>query len=301
VNAPVSSRETGIRVAVRSAADIFDFVDQIDRRAVGELVFRDIGKSKEVRGVVFIEAGRVCWAAARGLARRLTELLIARSPGMDATAMEELFRRCQQERAPLGEFLVARGIVQPAELRSALFQHTAESLDALCVNDVEAGWCLRSGRGYSPRFTFSTSELLAHTLARALSPTERAISADAESILPATFAPGEWGAGFVRGAGAMPSPIVVHGALPETTKDVLRVGKWAASVLDLSATFQEEDALVTSMEWPLEQRSPRAESVFVAWRLAIGSSHQAFIAGKMSPQGPARILNRRAQVRRTSE
>jgi hypothetical protein len=298
LTAPVSSRETGIRVAVRSASDVFDFIDRIDRAAVGELVIRTVGESKEVRGVVFIEAGRVCWAAARGLARRLTELLIARSPGMDGRAMEELFRRCQQEGAPLGEFLVARGIVHPTELRKALLEHTAESLDVLCANDVEAGWCPRSGRGYSPRFTFSTTELLARNLRRALSPEERAMTSEVAELLPTTFAEDEWGAGFVRGVGALPSPVVVHGAVPATTRDVLCVGKWAASVLDLAATFQDDDALVTSME---KLTGAHAGAVFVAWRLQNGSSCQAFVAGQMNPQGPARILNRRARARRTSE
>lgn len=307
MTAPVSSRETGIRVAVRTAADIFDFVDRIDRGAVGELVIRNTVPPKDIRGVVFIEGGRVCWAAARGLARRLTELLVARSPGIDTIAMEELVRRCQQEGAPIGEYLVTHGLVQPAELRRALFEHTAESLDALCTSDAEAGWCLRTGRGYSPRFTFSTSELLARTLnrglveARELTPE---ITSEIEAILP-TFTRDEWGAAFVRGNGAMPSPIVAHGDLPATTRDVLRVGKWAASVLDLAATFQDTEALVSSIgSIGVGSSGGHAGSVFVTWRLGVGSPHQAFIAGRMNPHGPARILNRRAHLiraRRTSE
>lgn len=292
MTAPVSYRETGIRLTVRRVTDVCDFVDQLDRKAVGELVIRGADGVREARGVVLVESGRICWAAARGLARRLTALLVARSPGMDEGRMESLFRQCRSENVPLGEFLVARGIVAPGDLRTALLQHTMESLDALCATGAQAEWCLRRGAGYNPRFTFSTSELLVGASTDQMSLEEQAIRAVAEATLSTRFATGEWGAAFVRGNSAVPKPVAVHGELPETTTIFLRVGQWAASALDLASTFQDEDAMVSTVD-------DARDAVLVAWRCGDPRGNGAFIAGRTTSRGPARILNLRARERRT--
>lgn len=283
-----------MRLAIRSAADVCDFVDRIEDGSVGELVVRSAAPPSDVRGVVFVEGGRVCWAAARGLAPRLTELLTLRAAAMSGETMEDLFRRCRDEGVPLGEFLVARGIIQSNDLRSVLLEHTVESLAKLCKPDSEGSFTLRSGKGYSPRFTFRTAEILARASRRSLSPSELDASVEMEARLPTAFVSGEWGAAYLRGGGATPSPIAVHGELPDKTSDVLRVGKWAASALDLASTFDGEDTFVTAMD-----EGGGVSSVFVAWPHGAGP-HRAFIAGRMSPRGPARLLNQRAQARRTN-
>ena len=255
-------------MTVRSTTDVCTFVDALDRGVAGELLVR----ADDVSGVVFVERGRICWAAARGLARRLTELLLARAPGIDAANLEELFRQCHASGAPLGETLVDRAIVSAENLRSALLVHTAESLTALCRNPSRMAWRARTGPGYSPRFTFTTTELLAESLG-------------GDTMLRETFITGEWGARFVRGGSAMPELVATHGVGPDTVASILLVGKWAASALDVASTFQDEDAFVSSLD---------GDSVLVAWR----GPDQSIIAGRMQPHGPARILNRRAQARR---
>ncbi|MBX3207304.1 MAG: hypothetical protein KF764_19815 [Labilithrix sp.] len=280
MTAPVSSRETGLQFAVRNAVDVCAFVDRLSHDAAGEILVAREGTL--ARGAVFVEGGRVCWAAARGLAPRLTELLI-RSSGVDAETMESNFRHCKLAGVPLGELLVARGLVRDAELRAALLQHTIESMDALCHEDASASWRPRPG-GYSPRFTFTTSEVLARSLGHA----HRGLAAASDRALDvfSNAPPGEWGAAFIRGgAFAAPSPIAARGFLPETAAAVLRVGKWAASALDVAATFQSEDAFLTAME--------AGGSSLVAWR-----HDQTIIAGRVWAQGPARILNHRATLRR---
>ena len=284
MTAPVSTRETGRRVAVRTTVDICSFVDRLTVEDVGELlVVADATTNvPAVRGAVFVESGRVCWAAARGLAPRLTQLLMKPS-GLDAAAMEDLYRRCKLERAPLGEFLVKRGVVRPEDLRTALLQHTTESLDALCDERTVASWWPRPG-GYNARFTFKTSELLAHWFAHRQGATrdERATTLEAFS----DSVPGEWGALFVRVPSvAAPLPLIVRGALPEKSFAVLRVGKWAASALDVAATFQDDDVRVTAME--------PGGTTLVAWRHEDG-----IVAGRMSANGPARLLHQRATARR---
>lgn len=284
MTASVSGRETGRHVAIRTTVDICTFVDQLALDDVGELlVVRDEAANvPSVRGAVFVERGRVCWAAARGLAPRLTQLL--REPsGLDAPAMENLYRRCKLEGAPLGEFLVARGIVRPDDLRAALLQHTTESLDALCDERALASWWPRPG-GYNARFTFKTSELLAHWFAHRHgtpgAPLGAALATFSDSV------PGEWGAVFMRVPTlAAPLPIVVRGEVPEKSLSLLRVGKWAASALDVASTFHDEDVLVTAME-------PGGTSL-VAWRY-----DGEIVAGRMGSNGPARVLHQRAATRR---
>lgn len=283
---PVSSRETGIRLPIRSALDVCSFVDRLDRAVVGELVIEHGGR---VRGAVFIEGGRVCWVAAHGLAARLTQLLMS-SSGVDAATMEGLYRRCKAEGSPLGEALVSYGIVEPEALRSALLQHTTESLLALVgETDAVGAFRRRSAGGYCPRFTFATSELLARVTAER----NRDAAAAVHEELAAFTAEreDEWGAAFVR-VGAVPLPVVLVGALPSSATGLLRVGRWAASALDVAQAFQgadggEEDTFVTSGS---------GDSALVAWRVGGGSS--TFVAGRMGKSGPARILNRRASARR---
>ena len=286
MTASVSSSETGRRVAIRprTAVDVFSFVDRLSVDDVGELLVMndEPTKAPAVRGAVFVEGGRVCWAAAHGLAPRLTQLLMAPS-GLDAGAMEHLYRRCKHERAPLGEFLVARGIVRPEDLRAALLQHTTESLDALCEERTLASWYPRPG-GYNARFTFKTSELLARWFAHRHGATGHALHGVLSAFSDST--PGEWGAVYARVPTlAAPLPVVVRGSLPEKSVSLLRVGKWAASALDVASTFQDDDVFVMSTEV--------GGTALVAWR-----HDDAIVAGRMGPNGPARVLNQRAALRR---
>lgn len=296
MTAPVSSRETGTRVPVQSTAEICTFVDRVGRGAVGEIVIRSGLSSPEVCGIVFVESGRVCWAAARGLAPRLTELLMARSTSADARAMEKLFRQCRDEQVPLGEFLVARGVVAPHDFRAALFDHTVESLEQMCSPSALADWRARPGLGYSPRFTFSTAEVFVRASSRALPPKDRKLVAEVEAFLPTAFSGLDWGAAFTCVSDGLPLPIVGHGALPETTSDLLRVGRWAFSRLDAAASIGASGALVTATA----RDSSARDAVFVAFHFEVADARRTIVAGRTSAEGPARILNRRSRVRKAS-
>jgi len=242
-----------------------------------------------VRGSIFIEDGRICWAAAHGLARRLTQLL-QKPSNIDTETMESYFRLCQVENVPLGELLVSRGVVEPEDLRAALLQHTIESLALLCGGDTSttspATATFRPRpRKYNPRFTFNTTELLARSFAHSI-----AYRADFHPLLEAFDETGgnggnEWAAVFARVPSiSHPMPVALRGALPEKTAAVLSAGKWAASALDLTSTFQSEDALVSTTLGGV---------ALVAWR-----HRDLIIAGKMPALGPARLLNRRARLLR---
>ena len=81
-------------------------------------------------GGIFVERGRVCWVAARGLQQRLRDLLEDYTKDVDALA--RVAERCRAEGLLLGQTLVAEGLLQPSELEVALRRHSAECLIELC-------------------------------------------------------------------------------------------------------------------------------------------------------------------------
>lgn len=115
-------------------------------------------------GGIFVEQGRVCWVAARGLQRRLRDLLRAHS-SMSTAELEGMYERCRAEGRLLGETLVAEGLIQPSELQLALRRHSAECLVDLCRSSRATSWSSHGGRGYAPRFTFRAVDLLFDSVA----------------------------------------------------------------------------------------------------------------------------------------
>lgn len=274
-------------VSFETVAEVCDFVDGLDGTAVGELVVADANAV----GVVFVEKARICWAAATGLGRRLTELLMARA-AVDEETMETYYRTCKAERVPLGEYLVGRGIVGADDLRAALAQHTVESLRRLAGPGQRAGWCPKERGGYSPRFTFGTAELLARAGEVDEAESARAIREEMEQC----FFSGEWAAAFVRSPQrAQPVPIAIIGEAPASAAELVRVGAWAASALDVAGALAagERDEPVLAVQLPRPARPERA--MRVAFRHG-----GMLVAGESSERGPARILNRRARRREGS-
>lgn len=199
--------------------------------------------------------------------------------------MERHFLLCKERRLPLGEHLVRENVVTHDDLREALALHTVDSLAHLCRADAMGAWVPRSGPGYSPRFTFSTSEIL--TLAHAREHEDAA--RDARAILRDSFGANDWGAAFLRtGTSAVPAPVAAIGPFPDASTTLLAMGKWASSALDVVSAFQDPDAVYSV--GPVPEREGR---VFVAFRQS-----GLIIAGETSPHGPGRVLNRRAEERR---
>lgn len=265
-------------MTVRSEVDVCAFIDDLPPDSTGELVLRS-GAAK-TKGAVFIEDGRICWAAARGLARRLSDLLAA-SAHLDREAMELLVHACKRDGTPLGQYLVAAGVVTADELRSALLKHTAESLHMMCDAGASAEWNVRRSGQYSPSFTFTTTELLPRALAEGHAPLAASIASELAEAFPGR----DWGAAFARGGWrAAPDPIAVQGAWPDKVEVLFRLGRWAASALDVTTPLHDASAFVSAFT---------GTSAIVAWR-----SGDAILAGFTHNAGPARLLNLRARARR---
>lgn len=256
------------------------FVDELDPEVAGRLAVTGDPSSE---GAVFVEGQRICWAAARRMSGRLTQLLCD-SERVGREHLEALFEECRRDSSPLGEELVRRGLVSPDALRDALLRHTTESLARLCDGGMFADWLERSGGGYNPRFTFTTTEVLFRL--GALDHPEAA--AAARAMLAGAFAtPGDWGAAFVRcERAAGPVAVAATPHAPARASAILRAGTWALSAVDVARTFDEGGPAV----W-----IPAAAGAERSWVAYLEGD--LVIVGEVTKDGPARILHRRAKAR----
>lgn len=134
-------------------------IEGLPADATGALAF---GPETSLSGVVLLERGRVCWAAAQGLRRRLTDLLRERcQPQLTNDEVEAVVQRCKQSGTPVGETLVADGRITADALRATLLRHTVESLAAGISWRAAPRWLPHRARGYQSAFTFQPAELLA--------------------------------------------------------------------------------------------------------------------------------------------
>lgn len=263
---------------LRSVVDVCDVVEDLPREAVGELCFDEVGQER--RGIVFVERNRICWAAAPGLSRRLTDLLRQRAGARaGARTFEEVFQRCKATRAPLGETLVSAGIVTADELRGALRTHTVESL--LAMSDGDARWHPRSQRGYDAQFTFSTGEICVELAARRHGDDVAELG---RSVLASCLGPADLGFAYARTQDAAePVPVAVWGASDVPSREVRQLGKWAAGVTDVAAAL--EDGAFRSVA-----HTNGAEGCSLAFR-----ERGLLFVVLVDSRGLARVMSRRAQ------
>src|SRR5262249_39609007 len=85
------------------------------------------------------DAARVCWAALRGAGRGLIDLVPAHAE-VARRRVGAAYAECRARGAGFGELLVERKLVEPAELRELLLQHTSETLVALSDREAEPVW-----------------------------------------------------------------------------------------------------------------------------------------------------------------
>lgn len=133
-----------------------DAMLRIERLASDESGLLSFGL--ESSGGIFVEKGRICWAAARGRAQRLRDLLNEHAQ-VDGSVLDAAFERCRAQGKPFGQSLVAEGLLQSEQLERALRRHSAECLVDLCHTSLPMRWTSNPGRGYAPRFTFRPVDL----------------------------------------------------------------------------------------------------------------------------------------------
>ncbi len=173
-------------------------------------------------GSVLIEAGRICWIAAKGLNRRLSGLLMVGASEADRERFESIFEWCREKGAPLGETLLQHRLVDEAGLREAILRHSAESLLSLAPVANEVQWVEHQRRRYDARFTFCATELFVTAAALVLPEEARAGRAHLERVL--------------RGSGAGIA-IVKHPESGPVCVAQVRGDHWSVSMLERLASY----------------------------------------------------------------
>jgi hypothetical protein len=206
-----------------AAASILDAVQALPRDAAGVLSFGD-------RGVILVEDQRICWVIAPGMTSSLTELLAKRrSPALPRAALEQVYRRCREERRPLGLGLVESGLLSTKETRAAFREHHAHALSLLAGAEAQAEFRMTSPSCDDPRFAFTSAELLV-----ALAPRERVLDARrARSHLAQLPMDEAWAVAFARSA--TPTLLAVAGECALPPSQLLSLVRWASELSTLSA------------------------------------------------------------------
>ncbi len=257
-----------------SAVEVLECVEGLSPGSTGVLRFED-------EGVVLVDGARICWALARNMRERLTDILCKDPERPIARGhVEDVFRRAKESGTPFGESLVASGLVSVAGLRTALSRHNAEAIACLAHARKRPTQFSTHSRGkYDPRFAFSTTELLA-AISNS-SNQKRAV--EASQWLDDVNVQDAVGVAFVRDvAGASPALIAVDGGCPLRVGETLEICGWVNGLFDVTTLFDAKTALISAC-W-------HGTTGVVAWR--IGDVSYAAICS--SRPASALLLNRLA-------
>lgn len=227
-----------------SAVRLLEEIEQLPAGATGALHVTEESPGHEPLGSILVEGGRVCWAVASGMNRRLTDIIRHQtSPPLERATVEDVYRRCRLQGKPFGEYLVSSGLVSTDGLRRALRQHTGEALAMLSrAGGTSVEWRDHPGRRYDARFTFHAGELLVALGALRSYPKAADVNARLQAVLDGSAA----GAAFVRSADMallLPVAAVKVGAQVRVP-DFLDLGRWAAGILDLCECFSPNRKVV---------------------------------------------------------
>lgn len=254
---------------------LLEMIDDLPRGATGALHFGD-------EGMILVESKKICWAVSRGMRLRLTEILRRQTtPPLTREAVEQLYRACKHDGTPIGEALVARGVVSEAGLRAALFKHNGEAIVSLAQNGALAERFVKHSKtGYDAKFAFSPCEVLAMLGAR----DDPARAAAAQHELDGTLVQDSVGAAFVRSsASSGPLVIAVDPACGLAVTDLLQACSWVSGLFDVARTF---DADVFAARATLGERA-----MLVTWR----SKDVEYLGLCASRPAAARLMSHLAQ------
>lgn len=210
--------------AWRTILDVLSMIDDLGGGATGQVVFGDVAP---VRGHICIEDGRICWATARALAKRLTGALREHSDLGDVE-FEWLYERCRAERKPIGQTLVEQGRLAPETFSGLLLQHSAESIVELCRDGSAMSMIPTSSRRHDPEFTFSAAEMLFEIGSTVWGDHHAAASAEL-----AVYS-GEGRSGFaflVETEQSLAVPLLALDLDECHVRDMMRLARWSTAVL----------------------------------------------------------------------
>lgn len=222
---------------------LIERIMSLSRSATGALLF---GSKSHPDGAILVEGGRVCWAAAPKMRRRLTDLLKAHiDPALGPDALEELVHRCRADNTPLGETLVGQGYISSDDLRRTLRQQTSEAILFLSQSELDPpAWVSHRQQRYDARFTFSAVEILASVGAACLPALAEKVRPEIELVLRL----GGSAVAFTWvGVSAELFPIGEERGAGLTIRETFELGKWAISMLSVQPTPRESPRLVAAL------------------------------------------------------
>ena len=275
-DAPTSSIRASDPLAV---LPLIEGIESLSTSSTGALVFGPPGRPV---GTILIEQGRICWAAAAKLGYRLTDILRSRvNPSFGPTALEEIVRRCRDEGTPLGEALVADGLLSSDGLRDALRQHTSEAILSLSQNGEDPSWVAHRRQRYDARFTFSPSEVLASAGAACLPE----LAELARRQIEGTLRPESSGVAFTWvGLSAALFPICEVRGEALSARETVELGLWATRMLELPLMLRSVPKLVVTF-------GAKGDAL-VAWI----SEGIVYVVICQNPSSLAHVLGKRARA-----
>lgn len=229
--------------APRNVLRQLERIEQLPVQTSGAYLVRD---GEQVCGTICVERGRVCWAAARGLASRLTDRLceVEKNPER-RDALHHLYRRCMSEQLPLGATLVKSQVVTEEVWREALTQHTAESLLQLSpfLSRVPA-WLGHDSGTYQSDFALDGVEVAAGIGALLHHRSKQLAAVEFGQVLPRDV----FAAAFVWPQEEIDHfPVFASKSHDHSVASVLDLGRWGHQQLQLLHVVVERCQVVTGI------------------------------------------------------
>lgn len=238
----------------RAILDVLSMIDALGDGANGELVF---GDSTPVQGRICIEDGRVCWATARVLSKRLTGALREHSALSDAD-FSAFYERCRAEQMPIGQTLVEHGHLPGEALFELLIEHSAESIVELCGLHTKIQWVVKAPRGHDVDFTFSASEMLFEICRREYGAAEEEALAE---LAPFSGAGKNSAVFLLETQQSLALPLIANEPRAFFVRDLLKLGRWSTAIIAASLELGAEQKYHFALG-----RAPSEAYAIVVWR-----------------------------------
>lgn len=254
---------------------LLEEIEALPEAATGALMF-----GPPNQGTVLVENGRICWAGAQGMERRLAELIrtYADEPP-ESKRVEEVYKRCKRDSIPVVKALVDSGLVSLDGLREVIRQHTSEALLALTREPPQEApsWVAHKSHSYDAKFTFEPVELLVSVGGVCHPDLSGRAKMDFEGLLRS----GVYAVAFARPPGATaPAPLYRSPGAYFTLRQMMALGRWAFSALDVCNTYSARARIASTLVDPGEYLVAWQSRGIVSVAQCEDSMSFAFIVGK---------------------
>jgi len=254
---------------------LLEEIEALPESATGALVFNGT-----TQGTVLVENGRICWAAATGMERRLTELLRAYADEPpESKRIEDVYKRCKRDSIPLVKALIDSGLVSFDGMKEVIRQHTSEALVALTREPLteSPSWVAHRHQGYDAKFTFDPSELIVSVGSLSHPDLAGRARLDFEGLLRS----GVYAVAYARPQdAATPVPLYRSPGAYFTLRQVMSLGRWAVSALDVCNTYSVRAKIAATLVEPGEYLVAWHSRGVVSVAQCEDSMSFAFIVGK---------------------